>query len=186
MPDEQLRALMQQLYDEHRTLRQEFDKWWRKGGTRSPEPEPVKAARNRFWYALDRLYKERLDSIWNGFAGGEANSIDEVIDFLEIDIPAHRCGYVKEKLLRKLKSVELTESQRTRLKQAALDLVSKGKFRRELRDWARLMIRLADEEFVKGLEDVIQSLDTGAARGAERMLRTVLENRHDFQQERRA
>jgi hypothetical protein len=110
--------------------------------------------------------------------GGAA---DSVIDFLEIDIPAFRCGYVKEKFLRKLKSVALAEHQQTRLKKVALSLVAQGHYRRELSDWSRLMIVMADEEFIRSLQDVIKSLDAGQARGAERMLRVLIENRPDLQ-----
>jgi hypothetical protein len=106
---------------------------------------------------------------------------DSVIDFLEIDIPAFRCGYVKEKFLRKLKSVALAEHQQTRLKKVALSLVAQGHYRRELSGWSRLMIVMADEEFIRSLQDVIKSLDAGQARGAERMLRVLIENRPDLQ-----
>jgi len=181
MPDERLRSLMQDLYDAHRAFREELEKWWGRKGTKSPEPEAVTKARDQFWDALNRLFDERLYSLWENFSNQKEGATDAVIDFLEIDIPAHRCGYIKEKFLRKLKSVELTGPQQTRLKEAALELVSSGSFRRELGDWWRLMINLADEEFVTSLRDIIRSLDTGSARGAERMLKVVLEHRLDLQ-----
>src|SRR5687767_6403505 len=183
MPDEYLRALMQELYDAHRAFRGEWDKWWGAGGNRSSEPEAVKNSRDQFWHALNRVFDERLEPVWVSFATDPANATDDVIDFLEIDIPAHRCGYVKEKYLRKLKSTELSETQQARLKQAALALVSRGKFRREFGDWSRLMIVLADETFVRELRDAIRPLDTGAARYGERMLNVVLENRPDLRKD---
>lgn len=172
---------MQELYDAHRDFRGEWDRWWGTGGTRSPEPESVKKARDRFLDALNRLFDEGVQPLYSSFTADPAEATDAVIDFLEIDIPAHRCGYVKEKFLRKLKSVALTEHQQTRLRQAALALVAKGHFRRELSDWSRLMIVMADERFIRSLRDVIESLDTGQARGAERMLRVLIENRPDLQ-----
>lgn len=180
MPDEHLRALMQELFDAHRAFRGEWDKWWGAGGKRNVEPEIVKSSRDRFLRALNRVFDERLEPVWVSFATDPVHATNNVIDFLEIDIPAHRCGYVKEKYLRKLKSTELSETQKERLKQAALALVSRGKFRREFRDWSRLMIVLADETFVRELRGAIRPLDAAAARYGERMLKTVLENRPDL------
>ena len=179
MPDERLRSLMQDLYDAHRAFRQEWDKWWGEG-TQTMEPESVKNARDRFWEALNRLFDERLYSLWENFSANKAKAADAVIDFLEIDIPAHRCGYVKEKFLRKLKSVELTEAQQTRLKGAAIELVSAGNFRREFGDWTKLMIVLADDAFIVRLREAGRSLDTVRARYADRMLGSVLDNRPDL------
>lgn len=179
MSDDRLRSLMQELYDAHREFRAKWDKWWN-GGGKQPEPETVKNTRDRFWAALNRLFGERLEPLYSAFASDPVGAADAVIDFLEIDIPAFRCGYVKEKFLRRLKSITLTDSQQARLKRAALGLVSNGAFRREFGDWSRLMIVLADDEFVAALRDFTESIEAGTARGAERMLKVVLENRPDL------
>ena len=182
MPDERLRELMQRLFDSNRAFHAELDQWLAKEGSvpTGPEPDMLTKTRDEFWDSLNRLF-DHLSPVYETFISDPAAGTDGVLNFLEIDIPAFRCGYVKEKLLRRLKRVELTESQRRRLRTAALDLVSRGKFRRELSEWSRLMIVLADESFVEALRKTIKSLDTGAARGAERMLRCVLENRRDLQ-----
>src|SRR5687768_11372762 len=109
MAAERLRALMQELHDAHRHFRQEWDKWWG-NGVKSPEPDKVKKARDRFWDALNRLFDEQLEPLHSSFKSDREKTVDAVIDFLEIDVPAHRCGYEKEKYLRKLKAVTLSDS----------------------------------------------------------------------------
>jgi hypothetical protein len=108
------------------------------------------------------------------------SSIDSVIDFLEIDIPAFRCGYEKEWYLNKLKSLSLNKDQQDRLKTIALDLVSKSHYRREFQDWCRLMIVHADQPFFARLQELSASDEHWVQQKAKRMLETITNNRRDL------
>jgi hypothetical protein len=102
---------------------------------------------------------------------------DKVIDFLETDIPAFRTGYEKEFYLRHLKGVSLSELQRERLREIALRICRNDTFRRELRDWARLMIVLADNRFISNLQEIVESTPWPEHRKARFMLEIILQNR---------
>lgn len=179
MPDNRLRQLMQNLFDKHSEFHKEFAKgnrWIEKGKERSE----IVIARNQFFDALNHLFVAKFDPLRKAFLRNTNGSIDEVIDFLEIDIPAFRCGYEKEWYLGKLKSVSLNQNQRDRLKNIAIELASKPHYRRELRDWGRLMIVLADDPFVINLRTLSDSEDHFVQQNSRRMLKTVLENRRDL------
>jgi hypothetical protein len=126
------------------------------------------------------LFVGHLDPLRRDFEANPLRAVDDVIHFLEIDIPAYRCGYEKEWYLGKLKSVSLTSEPQSRLKGIALDLVSKPHYRRESRDWSRLMIVVADEPFVASLQTLSNSPEHFVQQNARRMLKTVLENRPDL------
>jgi len=115
------------------------------------EPESVIVARDKFWNALNHLFDTQLIPLEIAFRENPSSVADDVIEFLSIDITAHRCGYAKEWFLTKLKSVELTFAQKHKLQQIALDLCESYNFRREINYWSRLMIKLADEDFANKL-----------------------------------
>ena len=179
MSAEQLRELIEEAYSAHK----EFKKEWNNGSenrSRGTEPPEVTAARDKFWRAHTRLFAEKLDPLRTAFAYDTVRMVDDVIDFLAIDAPAFRTGYEKEWYLGKLKSVPLTADQQGRLKSIALDLVGKPIFRRELREWSRLMILLADEGSMARLRTLTASTEHRVQQNSARMLRTILENRRDL------
>ena len=106
-----------------------------------------------------------------------------MIDFLSVDVPCFRCGYEKEWYLRRLKSVSLSTDQHQRLKSIALDM-ARGRdrdFRREFKEWCRLMIVLADERFLTELKDAAAApMETGRNR-PKRMLQTVMRHQSDLE-----
>jgi hypothetical protein len=179
MSAEQLRVLIEEAYNAHKEFKREWNN--RSGNpSRGTEPAELTAARDKFWRAHTRLFGEKLDPLRAAFAADTVRNLDEVIDFLAIDVPAFRTGYEKEWYLGKLKSVPLTGDQKERLKDIALDLAGNPNYRRELRDWARLMILLADEGFVTRLRIMAASTEHSVQQNSGRMLRTILENRRDL------
>ena len=179
MPQSRLRELIQDVYSTHIEFHKEISKgqrWQAKG----IERKEIVVARNRFKAALDLLFTAQLDPIRASFLADAPSSVDKVIDFLEVDIPAFRCGYEKEWYLSKLKSIPLTLMQQDRLKRITLDLVSKPHYRREPSDWGRLMTVLADETFLARLRTLAESSEHHVQQHAQRMLRTILDNRLDL------
>jgi len=170
---------MQDVYDSHRDFHKELAKGnrWQGGGIERSE---IVAARDRFHLALNLLYSAKLTPLRDSFLHDPLSAVNHVIDFLEIDIPAFRCGYEKEWYLTKLKSVQLTQQQRDRLKNSALYLLRNPHYRRERRDWARLMIGLADEPFIADLRTLSNSPEHFVQQNSRRMLNTLLANRRDL------
>lgn len=179
MPDQRLQQLLQDLYDTHVAFHKEVareQRWVEKGKERAE----IVVARNRFYEALHHLFVAKLTPLRNSFLNDSGSSIDSVIDFLEIDIPAFRCGYEKEWYLRKLKPLSLNTNQQDRLKAIALSLVSKSHYRREFQDWCRLMIALADQPFLTELQDLSNNEEHRAKQKANRMLETIVNSRLDL------
>jgi hypothetical protein len=179
MSQVRLRKLMQDADDAHTDFHNELAKGdrWQAGGIERSE---VVAARKRFYVAFDLLFSAHLTPLRVAFLQDPLTAVDSVIDFLEIDIPVFRCGYEKEWYLTKLKSVSLIPEQRDRLKSSALNLLRNPHYRRERRDWARLMIIIADETFVEDLRTLSYSPDHFVQQNSRRMLKTILANRRDL------
>ncbi len=179
MPDQRLRQLLQEVYDTHLAFHKEIAKGQRWVETGKERVEIV-VARDRFNEALHHLFVAKLSPLRNSFLNDARGSIDSVIDFLEIDIPAFRCGYEKEWYLSKLKSLSLNKHQQERVKTAALELVSTTRYRREFRDWCRLMIVHADPMFLAKLQDLSTCEKHWVQQKAIRMLETITNNRRDL------
>ncbi|HEX8747461.1 MAG TPA: hypothetical protein VF717_09690 [Pyrinomonadaceae bacterium] len=172
---------MEQLYLAHKEFQKEWAAWRRVGLTGN-EPIAVTSSRNRFWAAFQFLFETRLRPLRQSFSSGEPHAIDEVLDFLEIDIPAFRCGYEKEWYFRHLKSAKLDEKHRLRLSRLALLSCSSQNYRREFWDLAKLMIKLADVNFVEELQTLSESSSEFERKKSSRMLRVILENRKDLRE----
>lgn len=179
MPDQRLRQLLQDVYDTHVAFHKEIDKGQR-WVEKEKERTEIVVARDRFNEALHHLFVAKLTPLRNSFLNDVGSSIDSVIDFLEIDIPAFRCGYEKEWYLNKLKSLFLNRDQQDRLRTIALDLVSKSHYRREFQDWCRLMIVHADQPFLARLQELSASDEHWVQQKAKRMLDTIANNRRDL------
>lgn len=179
MSDKRLRHLLQDVYNTHVEFHKEIAKghrWVEKGRERSE----IVVARARFHDSLNILFVSKLDPLRNSFLADPQSSVDEVIDFLEIDIPAFRCGYEKEWYLRKLKSIELSEYQCNRLRIIAFTLIGDMKFRREFRDWCRLMAVLANKVFLEQLQVFSTNENYHVKQKANWMIDSIINTRRDL------
>ena len=179
MSANRFRELMQNLYVTHREFKKEWATWERVG-LNGKEPKEVTLTRDKFWDSLNILFGIKIEPLHDAFLADSISAINDVIDFLEIDIPAFRCGYEKEWYLRRLKSLPLNEMQKKRLKTIALDLCRKPDYRREFTDWARLLVMLADDTFIAQLQSLLKSPDEFVRKKNERMLSMIIENRKDL------
>ena len=175
----EVRNLMENLHAAHCVLKQVLRDYETVGFTRN-EPELIAAARKNFWSAYRRLFDEYLTPLDARFRRGDEQALDEVIAFLATDVPAFRCGYLKEKWLRRLKSTSLTQAQQQRLKHAALSLCADSHYRREIAEWNKLMIKLADKETVTTLFGLMESDNPIVKSKARHMLHGILQNRSDI------
>ncbi len=167
-------GLMKQSLQAHKAFRGACDEIGL-GGAENKESAAVTKAREEFLHANNELWSKLLYPLQNKFNIDRSSAIDEVMDFLEVDIPAFRCGYLKEYFLEHLKSVDLTDIQKKRLSDVALRLCESDTVRREFRRWVNLMRPLADGEFVLQLHKVISANHQN--RAAKLMLDGVLKNR---------
>jgi len=184
------RELMRELHQAHQEFKKEWNDW--RNGKVKPtekkklkklkgrEPEAVTVARDKFYIALNRLYDTQLAPLEIAFRENPSSAADDVIEFLSVDITAHRCGYAKEWFLTKLKSVELTIARQQKLQQIALDLCESHSFRREINYWSRLMIKLADQDFVNKLNVLSNSSNRYAQIKAKWLLDKILHHRKDL------
>ena len=87
------------LMEKSHVARSELKLAWREYGTvgfTRHEPELITAKRKKFWSAYRRLFDEYLDPLDARFRSGDEQALEEVIAFLVTDVPAIRCGYLKE------------------------------------------------------------------------------------------
>jgi len=153
--------LMEEAFLAHKNFKDEW-KNWRNGKIKrnkgNLEPESVRKTRDNFFQKSDILYA-KLSPLEIKFRENPQLAIDELIKFLSVDITAFRCGYAKEFFLQKLKNVDLSDSQVKQLQRLALQYCQTDTVRREFRRWCRLMIKLADAEFVAELKNIRNSKD---------------------------
>lgn len=148
------------------------DKIWETNRAVSLVAAPQLEARERAF----RAFYEEIQ--FDGLLRGEAEAVDAFLDFLDVDVLAWRCARLKEKGLRCLKQAPLNPRQIRRLQQLALIQIERQG--NGLTDFSRLMIRLANREWMETLEEKIAN-SSGQTQGkARRMSGVVLNSRTDL------
>lgn len=155
--------LMQEAYLAHENFKNEW-KDLRDGKLKkdkkakgSLEPESVTKLRDDFFQKLNVLYGTKIEPLEKKFRDDPILAMEELIEFLSVDIPAFRCGYAKEVFLQWLKNTELSSKEIKQIQQIALKMCETDNVRREFRRWCRLMIKLADVNFVLKLKNISKS-----------------------------
>lgn len=185
-----MRELMQQIYLAH----QAASSAWQASKNRNYKPgkshdrwtddETAKMFRaNGIAYRESQQEYDKLHALLNLFYSTffHSQDIDEILDFLEIDIPAYRLGYQKEIFYRQLKTEILTSGQITRLSSIVCSLCAAPHYRREFRPAIGLMTKLADESFIGRILELADSDSEYAQRKAVRLLTTILSQRKDLE-----
>jgi hypothetical protein len=129
---------------------------------------------------LGELFGEHLGPLHDGLLAGDPDAVDAIIDFLEVDVPAFRCGYAKQDYLRRLKTVPLTDQHEARLRRYGLHLCTTPAHRREIREAARLMIRVADQDLVNQLRALTTGPNGAIRTKVTNVLGIVLNGRPDL------
>jgi hypothetical protein len=173
-------VLMERSLRTHEHFHKLFHQYFSKSGGRENEPAEVTEARNTFDKANNELWNNLLDPLQRKFHADPESAIDEVLDFLEVDIPAFRCGYLKEYFLDHIKSVGLTDVQKNRLRSIAVKLCEENTVRREFRRWIKLMIAIADSNFAARLNSLAKQLDEENQRATILMLKKLVKHRKDL------
>jgi hypothetical protein len=124
------------------------------------------AATKVFWLAYRDFYEDGVpDTHAAKVRAGDATAIERAVQFLELDPQCFRSGYAKERLLRAVKSAQLTQSQIERLRVAMMKAVDDGGHR-ELGEWCRLAALLDIRSVNALLSQRIQSGSPDVARRA--------------------
>lgn len=165
--------MMNRAHKAHQEFHLIFAEYLKNDGRHKTEPPKVRQAREHFFSEYDRLWQNLLAPLIGSFQNDKSSAIDELIEFLDVDIPVFRCGYLKEYFLKRLTSVELLPRQQKRLLEIGMYLCTTNSIRREFRRWVNLLSLIADQEFVNRIE----TLDTFAARIT---LDKILKNRRDL------
>jgi hypothetical protein len=131
---------------------------------------------------LQVFHEQALAPLSKPFLAGDPTAIDEILTFLEVDVAAFRSGYSKEWYYRKLKSMKLSQKQIHRFQDIAVNRCISLEYRREDSELRRLMIKLADRNFVERLTKLPTSPNTYTNRRRALMLEVVLEGRKDLRE----
>ena len=178
MSNNAYKVLMERSWRTHEHFHKLFFEYFHRCGGREKEPANVTEARKIFFNANDELWNKLLYPLQSKFHADSETAIDEVIDFLEVDIPAFRCGYLKEHFLERLKAVKLSDGHKIRLRKIALELCKNDTVRREFRRWVNLMRQLADHDFIVELRKQITC--DSEPRATNLMLQGVLGTRKEL------
>jgi hypothetical protein len=122
----------------------------------------------------------RITPLINTLRPGNEYVIEEVLEFLAVDVLAFRSGYAKEKCYRRLKHVELSLSHVGRIKDIALKRCASNEYRREDSELRRLVTKIADLEFLEKVAEIPARNGSRVAGHKERMIGSVLAGRKDL------
>jgi hypothetical protein len=179
-------TLMQETYLAHENFKDVWEKW-RNGklkkinkAKRIAEPEIVTDARNKFHQKVNVLYGSRIEPLEVKFRRSPKLAFDELIEFLSVDITAFRSGYAKEIFLQWLKNTELSSKEIIQLQEVGLKMCQTDNVRREFRRWCRLMIKLADLDFIKKLEGLLESENKFTRLKSKWMIQLIQKHRLDL------
>jgi hypothetical protein len=175
------RELLQNVREAHRSFKKSFSEM---GSWRSKDEKAVAKTKG----LRDIFYKEAgvlnaiLKPLTKRLLAGDEQVIDDVLEFLATDVPAFGSGYTKEKYYQKLKSFDLSRSQKENIKDIALQRCASTEYRREDSELRRLMIKIADLEFLEKVASVPARDGSRIAGHKERMIVTILDNRKDLRE----
>jgi hypothetical protein len=174
------RELLENIQKAHTAHTEAHKKARSSWGTNSKAHEATKKELDALYSHLKLFYQNALGPLAEPFLAGNSNAIDEVLNFLEVDVPAFRTGYSKEWYYRKLKKLELNPGQIERLRTIALNRCASPEYRREDSELRRLMIRLADAKFLQRVVELPDSNNRHAARKRMLMIEVILVGRKDL------
>lgn len=97
--------------------------------------------------------------------GGNVETVEAAIQFLEVGPRFHRSGYIAEDILRHLKHVELTRRQRERLLPIILASLEGGG-RRQFHSCAKLAGRIQDKRIEAKARELLTSVNAETKRRA--------------------
>jgi hypothetical protein len=174
-----------ELLNELQKADTEFKKAFKEiGSWRSRDKAATAKAQKKldeFHKQLHIFFGEYLQPLSNRLLAGDLKAVDDLMEFLVVDVPVFRTGYIKEWYYRKLKKLSLSEAQIQKLREIAINRCISTEHRREDSELRRLMIKLADAEFLKRVAELPDSLNPHVRRRRMLMIEVVVRGRVDLQ-----
>ncbi|HET9801907.1 MAG TPA: hypothetical protein VFP96_01600 [Candidatus Acidoferrum sp.] len=183
MPNEErYRELLENIREAHAEHKRIWEDKKRRTKNNTKAYAAADAANRVLILRLRELYETALTPRRAAFLKGNSQAVDEIISFLGVDVPAFRTGYDKEWYYRKLKKLSLSEEQIATLRRIALARCASNEYRREDSELRRLMIRLADMEFLEEVAAIASKKASRVEGHKRRMLQVVLAGRKDLRE----
>jgi len=184
MPNQEwYRKLLDSIRKSHTEHATAYEKARLEFGTNRKAHQATKKELEELHKHLQEFYEKGLAPLLEGFLAGRSAAIDEVLTFLEVDIPAFRSGYSKEWYYRKMKKLALSEKQVMRLREIALARCASDEYRREDSELRRLMIKWADSRFLARVEAISAKNGSRVDGHKERLRDVILQGRKDLRDE---
>lgn len=128
-----------------------------------------------------RISNDSIEPVYQRvLSGSSLAAVYELIEYLSADVPAFGSGYAKERFYRRLKRLPLIEGQVSRLCEIAFERCASGEYRRDDSELRRLMIRLADWDFLNRVAAIPAQAGSRIDGHKRRMLQVVLGGRKDL------
>ena len=179
---ESYRKALERMSEADQARRKAFDAIgsWRSGDKKGV----AKASKllDEFKAESRRLQEQYIGPLEKRFFSGDPSAIDEVIAVLSIDIPSFGSGYRKEDYYRRLKKPALSTQQVSQIRAIALQRCASGEYRREDRELRKLMVKLADVEFLNQLAGIPSAQGSLVERHRKLMIEVILHGRKDLRE----
>ena len=107
-----------------------------------------------FGYPEIKFYFFESRDFLSALASGDADAKESAIKFLEFDPYYYRSGYIKSKLLVRLKNIKLSASEVTRLQKVICNAIVSQQPKSEFKYYARLQKNVGTPEFRQKLQDL--------------------------------
>jgi hypothetical protein len=111
-----------------------------------------------------------MDAVVDGVQLGDNACVQLAIDYIEDDVMASTTGYIRERMARALRHVELKEHQKERLTEVFLNQLAQTNLHKEFREYCRLFKTIGIEPYRKEIEEHARSDKLYVRRAVQRLL----------------
>ena len=139
----------------HKLVHESSDLRWRTGKTEDIEhwENAVRAWKAYSGFGEDtKFYFFESRDFLSALASGDADAKESAIKFLEFDPYYYRSGYIKSKLLVRLKNIKLSASEVKRLQKVICNAIVSPQPKCEFKYYARLLKNVGTPEFRQKLQ----------------------------------
>lgn len=136
------------------------------GGVSGFEPEPRKYTNQK---GVTWTYNI-MDSVVDGVQLGDKACIQISIEYIAAHDMRSTTGYIRERMARALRSVELTKVQKVMLAKVFLSQLESGKLYKEFREYSRLFKKIGVEPYRREIEKFENSNKHYIKRAASKLL----------------
>lgn len=107
-----------------------------------------------FGYPGDKFYLFENEDFLAELSSGESEVKKMAVKFLEFDPYYYRSGYIKAKLLVRLKNIKLSDTEAERLRQVVCNAIVSRQPKSEFKYYARLLKNIGTPEFFRRLQNL--------------------------------